>query len=59
MLNEKGDFSDEYVSADVTEFPQPKESDEPDKKEETEFLGPKYGLSKPQRNKIRGKIIHD
>ena len=59
MLNDKGDFSEEYVSDGGTKAPSPEELEDRDKKKETESKGPKYGLSKPERHKIRGKIIRD
>lgn len=58
MLSDKDDFLEEYVPASGTQSPPPEELSDPGKKE-TESSGPKYGLSKPQRHKIRGKIIHD
>ena len=58
MLSDKDDFSEEYVPASGTQSPPPEELSDLGKKE-TESGGPKYGLSKPQRHKIRGKITHD
>ena len=60
MLNNKDDFSKEYVSDSVTQAPPSEElNDKSGRKKETESGGPKYGLSKPQRHKIRRKITHD
>ena len=58
MPDDKDEFSVEYASTDVTKT-EPDELGATEEKEETESGGPKYGLSKPQRRLIRGKIIHD
>jgi len=58
MPNDKEEFSVEYTSGDVTEsLPDEPSGIEVEKETETGEL--KYGLSKPQRHRIRGKIIHD
>ena len=59
MVNDEGDFSEEYLPAGGTQSPPPEELNDLYKKKETEAGGPKYGLSKPQRHKIRGKITND
>lgn len=58
MSNDKDEFSVEYTPGNVTKS-QSGEASGTEAKEETESGGPKYGLSKPQRRRIRGKIIHD
>ena len=51
------EFSVEYTSGDVTKS-QPDELRDTEAKEETKSGESKYGLSKPQRRRIRGKIIN-
>jgi hypothetical protein len=52
-------FSDKYVSDTGTQLPSAQKPPLPEEKDETEASPDKYGLAKPKRRKIRGKIIHD
>ena len=52
-------FSDEYVSDTGTALPSVQKPPLPEEKDETEASPDKYGLAKPKRRKIRGKIIYD
>ena len=53
-------FSDQYVSDDGTQLPSVQQPPpDPQEKNETEASPDKYGLAKPKRRPIRGKIIYD
>ena len=58
MSNDEDKVSAEYASGDVTEAP-PDELGDTESKNETESGETEYGLAKPRRRRIRGKIIHD
>jgi len=58
-MSKDKDPSEEYISDGGTTCPLPEESTSTDYVDETKTDGHKYGLSKPQRHMIRGKIIHD
>ncbi|HOX41399.1 MAG TPA: hypothetical protein PK263_04345 [bacterium] len=52
-------FSSQYVSDDGTPLPSVQQPQHPEEKNETEASPDKYGLAKPKRRRIRGKIIYD
>lgn len=57
MSSDEDKVSAEYASGDVTES-LPDEPGDTESKNETEPGEATYGLAKPQRRRIRGKIIH-
>lgn len=59
MSNSNQIFSQEYLSDSGTEFQHKDKYVADEKKDETEATPQKYGLSKPRRRTIRGKVIHD
>lgn len=59
-MNETEDiFTSEYSKDAGNQTKTSEESITPSKDEETLSVGPKYGLSKPVRRRIRGIIFHD
>lgn len=59
MFQNEGNFSEEYTKGYEPNPIITADTETPGDKGETESIGPKYGLSKPQRKRIKGTIIHD